>query len=242
MRVARSESDSIGVRSNTARPSLPSAARRRRSSFSMGRRPSASTYGYCPTVTPIPSLSTGPLEPGTYVVTIGTAFDATHRITISVPDGWEAFGGFAVEGPAPDEVGLWNVDNVFADPCRWSGTLLDPPVGPRVDDLVVALANLRGRHVSTPTEVRVDGFAGKQIELTVPAEINPADCDGGEFRTWTEQLLVGGVVYHSPGEHNLLWIVDVDGDRLVIATAFFPETSAQDRAELLQVVESVQID
>ncbi len=137
-------------------------------------------------------------------------------------------------------VGFWSVENVYADPCKWEGTLLDPPVGPRVDDLVAALANQPGRHASTPTEVKVDGFTGKQMELTVPANI--ADCYGGEFRSWAEQSPVGGERYHRPGEHVLLWIVDVDGDRLVVDAAFFPETSAQDRAELLQVVESVQID
>jgi len=193
-----------------------------------------------PTVTPIPSLpAAGALEPGAYVVTMGTAFDAAHRITVSVPGGWEGFEGFAVGGPAGMYVDFWNVDNVYADPCKWVGTLLDPPVGPRVDDLVAALANQPGRHASTPTEVAVDGFAGKKIELTVPA--STADCDGSEFRSWTGQLPADGERSNGPGEHNLLWIVDVDGDRLVIEAVFLPGTSAQDRAELLQVVESVRI-
>ena len=193
-----------------------------------------------PTSTATPVPDSGAMEPGTYVVTIGTAFDTAYRITISVPGGWEGYDGWAVAGPAGMGVGFWNVDNVYADPCRWQGTLLDPPVGPRVDDLVAALANQPRRHASTPTEVAVDGFAGKQIELTVPA--STADCHEGEFRSWTEQPPVGGASYHMPSEHDLLWIVDVDGDRLVIDAEFLPGTSAQDRAELLQVVNSVRID
>ena len=74
--------------------------------------------------------NSGAMEPGTYVVTIGTAFDAAHRITISVPGGWEGYDGWAVAGPAGVEMGFWNVGNVYADPCKWVGTLLDPPVGP----------------------------------------------------------------------------------------------------------------
>ena len=86
----------------------------------------------------------------------------------------------------------------------------------------------------------MNGFAGKKIELTVPASI--ADCHEGEFQSWTEQPPAGGARYHRPGEHDLLWIVDVDGDRLVIDAQEPPGTSAQDRAELLQVVNSVRID
>ena len=47
------------------------------------------------TATPIPQF--GRLEPGTYVIsTLDADFDAAHRITIDVPDGYEGFEGFAI--------------------------------------------------------------------------------------------------------------------------------------------------
>jgi hypothetical protein len=198
-----------------------------------------------PTATPIPSLPySGALEPGTYVAsTLDPGFDASHRITISVPSGWEGFGEWAVvnAGSGPDmgaAPGI--VENTYAKPCRWERTALDPPLGPQVDDLVAALANQQGRHATTPTDVTLDGYAGKYMVLTTPAGINPADCDGGEFRSWLGTD--GGASYTQPGEHHLLWILDVDGVRLVIEARYSPGNSAQDRAELLQIVESIRID
>ena len=38
-----------------------------------------------------------------------------------------------------------------------------------------------------------------------------------------------------------LWILDVDGTRLMIMAFSFPDTSQQDRAELDEVVASIQI-
>ena len=44
------------------------------------------------------------------------------------------------------------------------------------------------------------------------------------------------------GQLGLLWVLDVEGVPLVIEAALDAGTSAQVRAELLQMVESIQID
>jgi len=193
-----------------------------------------------PTATPIPS--SGAMKPGTYVFsTFDPDFDASYRITMDIPDGYEGFEGFAVIKLGENQgMSTWVVGDVYADPCHWIGTLLDPPVGSSVDGLVAALASQKGRHASTPTDVTVDGFAGKYMERTVPARINLADCDGGEFRTWLGTD--GGARYLDPGQRDLLWIVDVDGTALVIDAALGAGTSAQDRAERIQIVKSIRID
>jgi hypothetical protein len=201
--------------------------------------------GTVPTSTAMPITSSGAMEPGTYVFrTFDPDFDASYRITMDIPDGFQGFEGFAVRKlGAPSQTGMsaWVVGNVYADPCHWIGTLLDPPVGSSVDGLVAALASQKGRHASTPTDVTVDGFAGKYMELIGPARINLADCHGGEFRTWLDTSLEG-VRYLEPGQRDLLWIVDVDGTPLVIDAALGAGTSAQDRAGLIQIMESVRID
>src|SRR4029450_3774471 len=143
-----------------------------------------------PTATPIPSsLHSGALEPGTYVVrTLDPDFDAKYRITMDVPDGYEGFpdgGGVAKPGRMGQmAVGAWVIGDVYADPCRWETTLLDPPAASSVDALVAALADQKGLHVSTPTDITVDGFSGTSMKRSVHARTNLADCDGGEFRTW----------------------------------------------------------
>jgi hypothetical protein len=192
------------------------------------------------TTTPVPS--SGPMKPGTYAFsTLDPDFDASYRITMDIPAGYVGFGGYAAHKLGETQgISTWVVGNVYADPCHWTGTLLDPPVGSSVDGLVAALASQKGHHASTPTDVTVDGLAGKYMELTVPARINLADCDGGQFRTWLDT--VGGERYLEPGQRDLLWIVDVDGTPLVIDAALEAGTSAQDRAERIQIVDSVSID
>jgi hypothetical protein len=199
-----------------------------------------------PTATPVLPLHSGALEPGTYVVsTLDPHFDAKYRITMDVPDGYEGFpdgSGVAKLGRIGQmAVGAWVIGDVYADPCRWETTLLDPPPASSVDALVAALADQKGLRVSTPTDITVDGFAGTSMERTVHAGTNLADCDGGHFRPWLGTD--GGERYLDPGEHVRLWIIDVDGVPLVIdASLGEAGTSAQDRAAHIQIAESVRID
>jgi len=199
-----------------------------------------------PTATPVLPLHSGALEPGTYVVsTLDPDFDAKYRITMDVPDGYEGFpdgSGVAKLGRIGQmAVGAWVIGDVYADPCRWETTLLDPPPASSVDALVAALADQKGLRVSTPTDITVDGFAGTSMERTVHAGTNLADCDGGHFRPWLGTD--GGERYLDPGEHVRLWIIDVEGVPLVIdASLGEAGTSAQDRAAHIQIAESVRID
>lgn len=196
-----------------------------------------------PTTTPIP-LHAGALEPGTYVVrTLDADFDTSHRISIDVPDGYEGtdVGVGKLGRTGQMSVTAWVIGDVYGDPCRWSSTSLDPPPTSSVDALVSALASQRGVRTATPTDVRVDGYAAKSMERTVPAGTDLADCAGGEFRPWLGTD--GGRRYLEPGQRDLLWIVDVDGVPLVIdASLGGAGTSAEDRAAHIQIVESVQID
>jgi hypothetical protein len=205
--------------------------------------PSSSTP--TPTSTPIPSLPSGALEPGMFVVSaIDPDFDASHRITISVPGGYQGLFGWGIlKNEGRQWVSASVVGSVYADACHWNGTLLDPPVGANFDALVAALANQLGTRASTPTDVTLAGFAGKRMELTVPDGINLADCDNGQFRFWTFGL--GESDYRNTpftGEHGQLWILDGDGVPLVIEAAWPIGASAQVQAELTQMVESIRID
>ena len=46
---------------------------------------------------------------------------------------------------------------------------------------------------------------------------------------------------HGPKQQNQQRILDVDGTRLVITAWYLPTTSAQDRAELEEILASIQI-
>jgi len=198
-----------------------------------------------PTAAPIPSQA-GALEPGTYVIrTLDPDFDGSYRITMDVPDGYQGFpdgsGVVKIGRIGQMAAGAWVVGDVYADPCRWRSTLLDPPPGSSADALVAALAGQQGLRVSTPTDITVDGFAGTYMERTVLAGTNLADCDGVHFRPWL--ATDGGERYLEPGQRDRLWIIDVDGVLLVIDASLGERgTSGQDRAAHIQIAESVRID
>ena len=67
------------------------------------------------------------------------------RITFAVPtEGWESWGpGVVTTDPGERGgvgIGFANIANVFVDPCHWETLgLVEPAVGPSVDDLAQAL-------------------------------------------------------------------------------------------------------
>ena len=144
-------------------------------------------------------------------------------------------------------VGNWLIANVYEDPCQWQGTLLDPPVGPTVDDLATALVAQKDRNAKAPTDVRLGGYPAKRVESSIPADLDPATCDEGVIRTWIapgeDTALVDNTedLGMHPGQLNVVYIVDVDGDRLVIDTWHMPGTSAADLAELDAILASMRI-
>ncbi len=204
-----------------------------------------------PTPTPAPSPVALPnsgtdLAAGRYVIDGSFPF----QVIFDVPDGWFSCGpgageiGACAQLSSDPDLAMANhfliIDNVVADPCDRLFPQLDPAVGPSVDDLVTALSNLQGFDASAATDVTVDGFAGKQFELTAPEGDGGCADDGDTgFGTWSTSFRTNGV---GPGEVNLLRVLDVDGVRLVIAAAYHPAiASADEIAEIRRVFDSVYL-
>ena len=83
---------------------------------------------------------------------------------------------------------LDRVGNIFSDPCQW--VEIDPPVGPTVDDLAAAFADVPALNATAPTDVTVDGYHGKQIEFTVP-DYTDDECIDGRFALFQDPELAG---------------------------------------------------
>ena len=165
-------------------------------------------------------------------------------VAFTVPDGWfweptseQFFRLPTSSGPPPplERVTFVDVSNVFADGCQ--KVLVDPPVGPTVDDLVSALANLVGFAPSAAADVTIDGYVGKQIEFNVPSE-----CEEPTFALWREAL-TGFSFSHSAtsNQHIQLWILDVGGTRLVIEGNSYVSRPPQTRTEIDEIVASIHI-
>ena len=163
-----------------------------------------------------------------------------------MPDGWEALetaGRSSSRAVDPVfGVAFWDVANVFVDPCQW--VLFDPPVGPSVDELASAWAKVPAVEVTSTSDVTVDGYVGREVEFTVP-NYDASECKQNMFGLWQDSLgSVGNIPDYwaqGPNVHLQLWILDVDGTRLVIKASYFPNTSEQDRADLEEILDSIQI-
>jgi hypothetical protein len=226
----------------------------------------AATVSPTPTPTPTPTPSgpaaiyEGLLAAGTYMTTpfaqsgsdacgfppqagcIDSTDDDAIRITLTVPDGWSGSSdGVSATDPQPDVPGGATLlfvrgASLYEDPCRTADTTSNEPeipVGPSVDDFSEALAAHPLLDVTTPTDVTLAGYSGKYLELQVPDDISMC----GVYRPWEPWYFAQG-----PGERWHLWILDVDGVRVVVQSIDHEETTATRRAELQAIVDSIQIE
>ena len=183
-------------------------------------------------------------SPDTPQPTPGTSsIDAVRgvRLTFAVPAGWVNHGWAVVKGNPYFGVVFMAVTNIFVDPCQW--VEFDPPIGPSVDDLASAWADVPGLNATAPIDITIDEYHGKQVEFTAP-DYNAAECHDGYFGLFQEAGFAGrgpNYVAQGPNQHHQLWILDVDGTRLVISASDFPDTSEQDRTDLNALLSSIRI-
>ena len=171
-----------------------------------------------------------------------TVRDDTIRFTFTVPDGWASNdAGAAITKPATGIVAPNGVGLLFgrggwlrSDPCIKVDTLPDIPVGPSVDDFANALADHPLIDATTPTSVSLGGYSGKYMDLQLPSDIS--DCTFAYY-AWQPSMPAQG-----PNHRLHLWILDVEGIRVVVQTADFAGTTASDLAELQAIVDSIQIE
>ncbi|HEX5589502.1 MAG TPA: hypothetical protein VFX65_04330 [Candidatus Limnocylindrales bacterium] len=176
----------------------------------------------------------GVLEPGRWAMDIGTV-----RVFFEVPNGWQ-------ENVVPDVIWHRNsdarfsfdyVDNLYAAPCAPTG-LKEPPVGPTVDDLATALTSMPGIEATGPTDVAMGGFEGKLVEFNLTDANSP--CQDGVFlwkiASFSEQVPL------DTNARTRVWILDVDGSRLVVSAVERSGLASTVRAQLRQILDSVEIE
>ena len=175
-------------------------------------------------------------------VTSGTQARIGHfddvSVSVTVPDGWTNSSWAVIKGDPAFGLVFAEVGNIYTDSCP--SVELDPPVGPTVDDLAAAWSGLLALNATAPTDITVDGFDGKLVEFTVP-DYDENDCAYGEFMLLRNPNGPDGYWAQAPNQHHQVRILDVDGTRVVIAASWYPDTSAQDRADIDEILNSVQL-
>jgi hypothetical protein len=210
-----------------------------------------------------PTLPEGPLAPGTYVAApLASALfnscmsppqpgcseseDDSIRVTFTVPGGWAGLQGYgaialAAEGtssPAGASMGIGRGSWLHSDPCLTAARLAadvrpDVVVGPGVDEFASAIADHPLLDATDPVPVTLGGFSGKYVDLQLPTDLTGC---ATSYYPWEP-----GIYAQGPGHRWHLWILDVDGIRLLVQTTDYAGTSAQHRAELDAIVQSIQI-
>lgn len=117
-------------------------------------------------------------------------------------------------GEREDEWGAINLlqaSDVYRDACARVGK--PAKVGPSVMDFASALAAQKSISATTPVPVSLDGHDGVYLELTAPAGVDLSRCRGKELVSWQTGEETGGA---APGYVNRYWVLDVDGQRVVL--------------------------
>jgi hypothetical protein len=207
-------------------------------------------------VTPSPSLlpATGALEPGTYYRGAGF-YPGGVAFTFTVPEGWATTEGgsfvYRESSPRPRDpyagpgevlLASWTVSHVYTDACHHQSTLVD--AGTTTDELASLLVAQKGRVASAATDVTLGGFPAKRIELTVPADLDVTKCDGGFIRFWPNPGPdeSGGLCCTDVGSTDVVYVVDVVGNRLAVVARHQASSSAEELAELEAIVASIMIE
>jgi hypothetical protein len=195
------------------------------------------------------------LEPGTYFIDPDLDPSTPMRVTFEIPvEGWQSWIGavrFSDAGHA--SVSITTVANLVTHGCR-DHSWADPPVGPTVDDLATALTELAPFEVtSPPEEVTAFGYPGVHVELTVPPSQSLSDdgnfigCDEGTLKSWVAAIDADSpgdafYGYTGPGYVEELWVLDVEGTRLLIATGRSADTPPEHLDELGAIVDHIRIE
>ncbi len=192
------------------------------------------------------SLQAGCIEAG--------AEDDSIRITLTVPDGWTGLEYSivpSVESYSPPDGGgllfgrggwLYTVSPV----CGGSGPDFPNgpsiPTGTTVDEFVTALVDHPDLDLTSPVDVTLGGYSGKYLELQAPDNIaanqdSPAQGECAYYFVWEP-----GIYAQGPNALWRIWVLDVDGVRVVVRSDSFPGTSPQVQTQLAAIVDSIQIE
>jgi hypothetical protein len=196
-----------------------------------------------------PTMRPDALPPGPATIS-DTENVGPATLTVTIPEGapgwtstgnaiWKDYGPSGTEdGPA---IVVWpgGITGTYVDPC-FDHTLKQPdPTG--VAELIAALGEQKGITGSPPVDVTISGYVGQYVATVVTQDISA--CDGGMDGFWlwdgknSDRRYVQGT-----GEINQLYAFDVDGNVFTFDVRLPKATTADDRAEVEAMLETLVIE
>ena len=178
------------------------------------------------------------LPAGRYGMTANGYPDMPYAV-VEVPQGFSNLDGWTLFKEGLDEeagefigMGYWTISKVFLDPCGVDSVEVDNSV----EEVAGALQDQKRSHVTAPVPVTIDGYQGLYLELQMPEDIDLDEC--GYYDVWDSDP-GGGRSMQLPGQLDRNWILDVEGDVMVLQITASPGVPKPARAQLTGMVESV---
>ena len=112
-------------------------------------------------------------------------------------------------------------------------------MGSSAQSLATAFAAQRLTWTTDPVRITLDGHSGLYLELHVPSDIKLSDCAPGQYNVWVSDP-GGGRYLQEPGQVDRLWILDVDGNVVVLHATAVPDVSRAWRQRQTAMVESAR--
>jgi hypothetical protein len=111
-----------------------------------------------------------------------------------------------------------------------------------VDEFVTALVDHPDLDLTSPVDVTLAGYSGKYLELRAPAntttdELGPDPSGCNYYFVWEP-----GIYAQGPNALWRIWVLDVDGVRMLVRADSHPGTTAAVKAQLTAIVDSIQIE
>jgi len=183
-----------------------------------------------------------PLAAGAYGLTANGVSDQV--VVIQAPEGYRRFeeGTFLhLEHEPFRAMVLRTAERVPADPCGSEGgdkfaAAVDP--GPSVRDLAEALVAQKGAATSEPVPVTINGHHGLYLTYQVAKGIDVLKCEAQAFDIFSTGP--GAWYLEAARERAAIWILDVDGERLVLAWVAVPGVTRAQMREMTRMVESAR--
>jgi hypothetical protein len=181
----------------------------------------------------------------------------TVTLVATGPDGWVGYPDWAMDGPepvradAPKGIGISFItaDGAYSDPCHWDwndtgqADIGDVKVGPSVDDMVAALRANTYYTSTVAKPVTIDGYSGQELTLQMPGG-SYAHCDKDDPNDAGGHVFVfpGPLYSQGPANRWHLYILDVDGTRLVAVIQSYAKTPQADLDTAQTIIQSLDIE
>jgi hypothetical protein len=137
----------------------------------------------------------------------------------------------------PLEIGLWDITGVYLNPCQMSNEVPTKSVR----EIASAFGRQRLTSVTKPRAVDVAGYHGLYMEVATPTDLTVSTCEDYELNLW-EGRPDGGFWTTYAGLIVKLWILDVDGQPMVIHMAVPPPAKSPQIQEMTHVVLSTTFE